>query len=201
MTNPAAVLADLFRDNVPYAETPTQRMADMFNSLLEQGTQWQDLTADYTLTSTTASQLLFNGTTAGSLALGTGVYSFEMLLYLTGMSATSGNAAIDILGAGTATMDHISQYTTGIDSDTPLSAAAQTGSASVTKASTASLVAAGTGSGLISMTRGMFRISAAGTIIPSIALVTSATPAVKAGSYFITKKLGETGETYRGTWA
>lgn len=201
MTNPAAVLADLFRDNVPYGETLQQRLTDLYQALIDQGVQWQHLTADYTLTSTGSNQLLFNGTTAGSLALGTGVYLFESLLYLTGMSATSGNGALDVLGAGTATCDRFGQSIVGIDNDTPLAAGALSGSASVTKVSVASAVTAGTGSGLIAKWRGMFRVSAAGTIIPSIALVTAAAAAVKAGSYFRVQKIGESTETYRGTWA
>src|SRR5690606_10972430 len=73
------------------------------------------LDADYTLTSQTAAQKLFNTTANGALTLTTGVYRFESLLFLTSMSATSGNADLSILGAGTATLAGQSQATTGRD--------------------------------------------------------------------------------------
>lgn len=168
------------------------------------------LTADYTLTSSTAEQKAFNITTNGTLTLPTGVYEFEWFAYLTTMSATSGNLAFmsatsgnlafDPIGAGTAVTDRWGQRTTGIDNSTPLNAGAQGGSASVTQQTPASAVTAATGTGMVATTTGMFRISTAGTIIPSVTLVSASAAVMKAGSYFKIKKIGESTETSVGAW-
>ena len=100
------------------------------------------LSADYLLTNTTASQRLFNWSANGALTLDAGVYRFRALFQITGMSATSGNAAFSLLGAGTATVGRVMYHASGADSGTPLTAAGRTGSASVTVASAASVVTA-----------------------------------------------------------
>jgi len=158
-------------------------------------------TADYTLTSSVATQKLFNASTNGTLGLGTGVYTFECELYLTTMSATSGNMAFHILGGGGATLGSILYLVDGIDSTTPLDAAARSGSASVTSASVASVSAAGTGTGLVVRIHGTFNVTAAGTIIPSCALVTANAAIVKAGSYFKCRRHVENGTTVVGEWS
>lgn len=164
----------------------------------EQPTYWIHLTADYTLTSTTAAQKIFNTTTNGQVALPPGVYEFECFLYLTTMSGTSGNAMFTL--GGTATKDRIGFHVTGIDNSNPLNAGTRTGSASVTTASVASMVSAGTGTGMTSLIEGIFRVSAGGTLIPQISLVTAAAAVVKAGSWFKCRKIGESAQTYNGAW-
>ena len=161
---------------------------------------WVHLTADYTLTNSAAEQKAFNTTTNGALTLPTGVYEFDAFLYLTTMSATSGNLAFDPVGAGTAVTDRWGQYVSGIDSTTPLNAATQTGSAAVTQQTVASAVTAGVGTGMIGRFSGMFRVSTAGTVIPSVTLVTAAAAVMKAGSWFRIKKIGESSETFVGAW-
>lgn len=101
---------------------------------------------------------------------------------------------------GTATADRWGQNAVGIDSSTPLNAGAQTGSGSVTQQTPASAVTAGTGTGAKIKFSGMFRVSAGGTIIPSVTLVTANAAVVKAGSWFKIKKIGESSETYLGAW-
>jgi hypothetical protein len=49
------------------------------------------------------SQAIFTSPTNGRLTLETGTYIVEGVLILTAMSATSGNALVNLLGAGTAT--------------------------------------------------------------------------------------------------
>lgn len=162
---------------------------------------WVTLTADYTLTSSVAEQKLFNTTANGALELPIGVYEFECFLYLTGMSATSGNMAFDPIGAGTAVADRFGYDVVGIDATTPIATAATTtGSGSVTQQTVASMVGAQTGTGVRAKIEGMFRISTAGTIIPSGTLVTAAAAVVKAGSYFKIAKVGESSQTYHGDW-
>ncbi len=159
------------------------------------------LAADYTLASSTAEQKLFNATSNGALSLAAGTYFFEALLYLTTMSATSGNGAFDLLGAGTATIGSALYAAVGIDSTTPLSAASQTGSLSATAQSAASIVTAATGTGLATRISGTFRVTAGGTIIPSITLVTAAAALVKANSYFSCRRIGTGTVTSVGAWA
>lgn len=163
-------------------------------------TQWLMLTGDYTLTSSTSAQKAFNTTTNGTLAIPTGVYEFQALLYLTTMSGTSGNLAFGVLGGGTATLDRYGWKVVGIDNTSPLNAGTQTGSASVTATGPASNVTAGTGTGFHGLYSGMFRCTAAGTIIPSVTLVTAAAAVMKAGSWFRITRLGDTGQTYNGAW-
>ncbi len=164
-------------------------------------TNWVMLTADYTLNNVGTEQKLFNTTTNGTLTLPTGVYEFDYWLYLLTMSATSGNAAIDPIGAGTAVTDRWGQHIVGIDNSAALSAGTQTGSGAVTQQSVASAVSAGTGQGMMTRGSGMFRISTGGTIIPSITLVTAAAATLKAGSWFRISKVGESSETYVGNWS
>lgn len=161
---------------------------------------WVMLTSNYTLANSGAEQKLFNTTTNGALTLPTGVYHFECFLYLLSMSATSGNMAFDPIGAGTATADRFGYNVLGIDNTTPLSSNGMTGGASVTQQTGASMVTAGTGTGMRALITGMFRVSAAGTIIPSGTLVTAAAAVVQAGSWFRIEKVGESSETSVGAW-
>ena len=159
------------------------------------------LNADFTLTNTAARQKAFNAPAGGTLALEAGLYSFEFLLYLTTMSATSGNLAFDILGAGSATISKALYYAVGIDSTTPAPAAAPSGSLSTAAQSAASIVTAATGTGAVASGRGMFRVSAGGTIIPSITLVTAAAAVMKDMSYFKCRRLGAAAAVSQGDWS
>lgn len=156
-------------------------------------TEWIRLSADYTLSSSTLPQKIFNSTTNGELTLGTGIYRFITTLYLTTMSATSGNFAFNLTGTGSATVGGILYHSYGIDSSTPLNAGTRTGSGSVTSGSAASVVTAATGTGAIVTIEGIFAVTSAGTIVPSIALVTAAAAVVKAGSHFICTQLDSSG--------
>lgn len=158
------------------------------------------LEADYTLTSTTNAQKLFNWSANGALTLATGRYSFEMGLYLTTMSATAGNGKVSLLGAGTATFGDVLQFANGIDNDVPLNTGNADYGMAVTEAfPAASVVVSRTGTGLGAQILGMFEISAAGTIIPSISLVTAAAAVVKTGSYFRCERMGAA--SIQGSWA
>lgn len=149
------------------------------------------LRADATrnLTSQTAAQALFNNPANGRLTLPVGTYRFEAMVYLTGMSATSGNFALDLVGAGTAVTAAWLWAAAGIDATTPTAAAAQTGSFAITKASVASIVTAATGTAVAVRVEGMFEVTTAGTIIPSVALVTAAAATVAIGTYFWAERI------------
>lgn len=159
------------------------------------------LTSNYTLTSTTAAQKLFNTTAAGALTLATGRYRFNALLYLLSMSGTSGNGAFHLLGAGTAVLANILYQAVGLDNTTPLVVGARGGSAAITQNSPAGMVTVGTGTGLVAQIDGIFNITTAGTIIPSIALLTAAAAVVQAGSFFECIRIGDTGANTKGTWS
>lgn len=158
------------------------------------------LEANYTLTSVTTPQKLFNTSTNGALSLDTGTYEFECMIYLTTMSGTSGNGQFQIRGAGTATLARNFYQVVGVDSTTPLNAGAAARSGSVTESGVASMVTAATGTGMIAHVQGTFNVTAAGTIIPSIALVTANAAIVQANSYFRCKRLTENGTNTFGEW-
>lgn len=160
------------------------------------------LNADYTLTSTTSAQKLFNTTTNGRLTIGeTGLYEFDGMIYITGMSATSGNGAFGILGAGTATLAGQLMHAVGIDNSTPTNAAAQGGNwAQDASAFTTNSVTAGTGTAMGTRIKGIFKVTATGTLIPSIALVTAAAAVVQNGSWLRVKKLAPDSVYSVGNW-
>lgn len=158
--------------------------------------------ADYTLTSVTTEQKLFNQTTNGALTLPTGFYRFKCFFYLTTMSATSGNASFDPVGAGTAVCSDFAYDSYGLDNNTqPNAVLAISGVGSVTQQSGANIVLAGTGTGMRVSIQGVFRIDTSGTLIPSISLVTAAAAVCKAGSHFIIEKIGEASEDTVGNWS
>lgn len=160
------------------------------------------LSGSYTLTDTVNEQKLFDGSTAGALTLPIGTYFFECLAVLTAMSGTSGNAAFDILGAGTATLGTVLYQTVGIDVTAVTGTGARSGSFSTAAQTAASMVGAAGGTALGFEHRGTFRVTAAGTIIPSVTLVTAGvTPAVAAGSYFRCFLAGAPAMTTVGAWS
>jgi len=158
-------------------------------------------TNDYTLTNTGSQQKAFNQVTNGTLTLAAGTYEFDCFLYLTNMSsAASNNLTFNVVGAGTAVTDRWGHHSTGLDNNSPLSTLARGGSASVTAATQTNIVNGGTGTGMVSITQGMFRVSTAGTIIPSVTLQTAAAAVVKAGSWFRVRLVGSSTESYVGAW-
>jgi hypothetical protein len=162
---------------------------------------WIQQNATYTLTSTTASQRLFNASTNGALTLPIGTYRYEAMLYLTSMSATSGNGAFGILGAGTATISSALSQAIGVDA--AIGAGAAAGLSYWTGVtSNAALVTVATATAMGVNIRGTFRVSVAGTIIPSISLTTAAAAVVQTDSYFVTNRISTsaTGVTF-GPWS
>ena len=160
----------------------------------------------YSLSSTTAAQKIFNGSTNGAVTLATGTYAFEMMLYVSGMSATSGNATIDIKGAGTAVFggSRTILQVVGIDAASPGTGAAIQGSMlSGTGLGTAAApVAATTGTIMAISVRGYVDIATSGTLIPSIALTTAvATAQVMPGSVIRIERIGPTATATMGNWS
>ena len=156
--------------------------------------------ATRTLTSSGSEQALFNSPTNGRLTLETGTYLFEGMFYLSGMSATSGNAAFDPLGAGTATATAWLWQFRGLDNTTVATVGAPSGQAVITQQTAASGVAAGTGTAMTAFFDGTFEITGAGTFIPSVTLVTAATPTVNLGSYVCVERIGSDAAVSIGQW-
>lgn len=155
--------------------------------------------ASRALTSTATEQQLFNGSTNGRLTLETGLYFFRCQYYISGLSATSGNLAFDILGAGTATVGTVLYHVVGVDGNSN-TAATQTGSTSTNAQSPASATTAGTGTAVAHHITGTFEVTGAGTIQPAVTLVTAAAGTVAAGSYFYCERAGGTSVSFIGQW-
>ena len=159
------------------------------------------LGADYTLTSTTAAQKLFNVSTNGALTIGTGLFYLFCQFQITGMSATSGNGAFSL--AGTAVLANPRLLSAaGMDATSMVTGAA--GSSAFVQGGTAfttNTVLASTGTALGVTIEGIFACTTGGTIIPSIALTTAAAAVVKTGSTFMLNKIGAATDTSRGSWS
>lgn len=160
---------------------------------------WVAPSADYTLTSTTATQKLFNTSTNGELFLEQGLWTLDAVLAMSSMSLTSGNGTFRVLGAGTATISAQSFITTNsrdaaLNSFATVSSGAAFGTA---------IVAAtpATSTELLAQFWGIIRVTSSGTIIPSFSLTTAAAAVVKTGSYFSIKRLSATAtDQIEGPW-
>lgn len=152
-----------------------------------------------TLPNDTNLNAIFNSPTNGRLTLEAGTYLFSGIIHLTSMSATSGNARFNPLGAGTATMAAVLYHIVGVDGAVN-TAATQTGSTSNAASSPASVATAGTGTAMTINITGSFEITAGGTIIPSIQLVTAAAAVVSIGSYLTFERIGSTSVVSVGQW-
>lgn len=144
--------------------------------------------ATRTLVSQTTRQAIFGS--PNTLTLPVGTYRFEMMIYLTGMSATSGNAQLDILGAGNAVASAWLWQATGADNSIPAAAATQTGGTHIVATSgSAGTLVSSTGTGMAVRSEGMFEVTTAGTLIPSILLTTAAAPTLGIGSYLWAERI------------
>lgn len=159
------------------------------------------LQANYTLTSATTAQKLFNWSTNGALSLAAGTYRFSCSLLLTSMSTTSGSAKFDLKGAGSAVFGKMSMQDFGSRGTVAVGGTTATsGTASDVPASGGVLATAATSAALRASIHGTFEITTAGTIIPSIALDVAAAAVINAGSYFECIYLGPTA-ALGGSWS
>lgn len=156
--------------------------------------------ADRTTVNDTNENPIFDSVTNGRLTLEAGAYFFHAMMYLTGMSSSSGNLSVDILGAGTATVEDWLWQCMGVDATTATNAASPGGSFAITQQSVASIVSAGLGSQFACSLRGTFDVTTGGTLIPSLTLTHAAAATLKAGSYFWCERVGATGAVSCGQW-
>lgn len=170
------------------------------------GLKWEERShfiranADRTLPNDTNLNAIFNAPTNGRLTLLTGVYKFEGLFVITAMSSTSGNALVNLLGAGTAIIESWLWKLSGIDNSAPATLLDDDAGFFQVAVSAASAVTAGTGTALRLEVVGSFEVTTAGTLIPSIDLVTAAAAVVQDGSYFEVERVGDVNLVSRGAW-
>lgn len=175
--------------------------ADVDAQLAELGV-WQEyfgqLSAGYTLANSAAVQKLFNFTANGALTLPTGKYVFECQFHVSGMSASSGNAAFSLEGAATLAAIQFDYFARDLSG----SLASWEGTSANTKTTVANMAVAGKGTAMTALVTGTFDVTVAGTIIPSITLATAInTAAVRAGSYFRCRRVADTGDNVVGPWS
>ena len=160
------------------------------------------LDADFTLTSATTAQKIFDTTANGRLTLTTGVYRFRAVLMVTGMSATSGNADFNLLGAGSATLAGQIAQVVGREASANAAGGTVTGSMSLAQNNLgADNLTAATTTTMQLAIDGMFKCTVAGTIVPSLALTTAAAAVVKAGSFMEVTRIAELGTNSAGAWS
>jgi hypothetical protein len=152
-------------------------------------------TANYTLTSQTAAQQLFNATTNGAVTLPTGTFEFECQFNLSSMSATSGSFGFAL--GGTAT---ISQYWTANATKTAF-ATPTAATISYNVAANTSIATATTTTTGFAVIQGYITVAGAGTIVPQVSLTVAAAALVGPGSFFRIRPLGTNSVSRVGNWS
>jgi hypothetical protein len=155
--------------------------------------QFVMLSSNYTLTSQTAAQKAFNATTNGAVTLPVGTYTFEAMIRLSSMSATSGSFGFAL--GGTAT------FTQAWTAVAALSAATVNSQISYNTAANTSLTTAGTAASGQALIKGEIRVTVTGTIIPQVSLTIAAAAVVNLGSYFRITPMGSSTVTNIGNWS
>jgi len=155
--------------------------------------------ATRTLPNDTNLNAIFNSPANGRLTLETGTYRFEMVIGITAMSSTSGNALLNVRGAGTATLNDWLYALVGKD-DLLTAISGVQGTMPTSEASPASMFTGGAATAMWFTAIGTFTVTAAGTIIPSIDLVTASAAVIAIGSYFMCERIGDVNVVSVGQW-
>jgi Major tropism determinant N-terminal domain len=153
-------------------------------------------TANYTLTSTTAAQQIFNATTNGAVTLPLGTFEFECQFNLSSMSATSGSFGFAI--GGTATLG--AQYWVANATKTAFATASNPQVTYNVAANTSIATATTTTTGFATII-GYITVAGAGTIVPQVSLTVAAAALVGPGSFFRIRPLGTNSVTRVGNWS
>lgn len=151
-----------------------------------------------TLTSQTAAQNIFDSPANGRITIETGTYLFEMIVLVTGMSATTGNG--QILFGGTGTFADWLWMSNAIDGVAGTTLLDLDNAFNVTNASAALVAATAVNTTLRVYAKGSFECSAGGTWIPQIALTTAAAATVAVGSYCKLERIGAAATASVGQW-
>lgn len=163
-------------------------------------------TATKTLANTTAVQSLFagaSGATNGALTVAASTsYYFECSISITSMSGTSGNMGFSIDGAGTATFTSAAWHSLGLDQTTLSTANNITGIFSSSETNAGNILSGASGTSAAVFIKGIFRINAAGTIIPSVALTNAvSTAVVGVNTWFKCYPIGTNTSIVVGNWS
>lgn len=158
--------------------------------------QFVCLTSAFNLTTGTALQKAFNTTTDGAVTLGVGTYQFEYFVRLAAMSTTSGGFFHGFGGTATFTYTWQSEGLKAA-STTPAAPQVRDGTGNAT---TTIVTASTTTTGWFRV-RGIMRVTAAGTVIPQVAVTISANPSVQPNSYFRCWPMGSATVTNIGNWS
>jgi hypothetical protein len=167
--------------------------------------QYMIQNAAYTLTAVTTLQKLFNVTTNGAFnAQASTAYEFECDFSLTAISATSGTVAFGFGGTATytnVTMDMIYDRAASVNTATAslLSSVSTTTPGTAGTANMPTTAAGTTVQGNFKV-KGIIRVSAAGTIIPSVQLSVANAAVVGNGSSFRIRPLGASTVTVIGNF-
>ena len=141
-----------------------------------------------------------SGLSAGAVTLPTGSYSYSGSVYVTGMSTSTGNALISLIGAGTATLANALIHAIGIDGSNPQNGFNQNGTITLGTATGAAVTAA-TSSGTLAISLlGGFRVTSAGTVIPSIQQLNASAAVLQAASFLHINYLGPHSVDHQGGW-
>lgn len=156
------------------------------------------LDTDYTLTSNTIAQAMFD---PGTLDIALGCYEFEILAAMDSMSSTSGNGIFSL--EGTAVTDNILMQSIGAEMSAFNGALSNLNGTGIVGSNTfvTNQHNAAAATNMFTHMFGSFKVSTAGTLIPSFKMTTAAATKVKAGSYFRLKRLGGSGVYSRGSWS
>lgn len=149
----------------------------------------QVLSADYTFVSTIAAQKLLNGSPNGALNLPVGLFEFDCMFFMTGLSTASSTFGFAL--GGTATIDSQAWQATA---NKAVHGTQANGQSTYNTTANAALTASTTTTEGWAYLCGVFRLSAAGTIIPQVTFssVSGGTiSTVTKNSFFRCKKLSQ----------
>lgn len=153
-------------------------------------------TTNYTLTSQTAAQKLFNTSTNGTVTLVAGTYEFDCVFSLSSMSSSSGSFGFALGGGATFT-----QYWWSSANKATLATAAGGQVTYNTAAANTTIATATVNTVAFARCGGIITVSIGGTLIPQVSLGVAAAAVVGAGSYFKIRALGDSAATTSGNWS
>lgn len=152
-------------------------------------------TSNYTLTSTTSAQQLFNASTNGAVTLPVGTYEFECQFNLSSMSASSGSFGFALGGSAT-----INQYWTANATKTAF-ATPTSASISYNVAANTAIAASTTTTTGFAVIQGYITVAGGGTVVPQVSLGVANAALVGPGSFFRIRPLGTNSVSRVGNWS
>lgn len=151
------------------------------------------------LVSQTAAQPIFNTITNGAVTLKSATnYLFEVLIYITGMSTTSGTFGFAI--GGTATFSTIAWQSLGSKVNNIANTASHQSTFNVTTSNATLVTASAFATGYVRIW-GSCRVLAGGTFIPQISLGIAAAASINQQSYFKITAISDNLTDYIGNWS